>query len=258
MRIDVPYIFVVNVHRHKERWEAMLRAFPDDRLIRVPGIDGWDRTLTTGHTVSDNVTLPAWRYDVLDDLIQGGDVHRSVDTNRFAPTSFGCNTGHIRAVKSFLKTGTEWGIVLEDDVELTGRVRSLSAVDIPDDCDFFYLCSADHPGKRLVLKSCSDTRVWHSRTFMGYALNRKAAKIYLDAATPMTSLLDFQISVRCFDTLEYLRHRWLPDDVKRGPTFVARGTHTRGYIRHSVLAKQSTMVRDGTVKTWLSPEKDIR
>jgi hypothetical protein len=243
-------IFVPNLRRSKKRWEAMLSKFPDDRLRRVEGVDGWNKKYSTGEF--DENGKPIWNDRTRQKLIEDGVLHK---TCKLSPAAVGCNLGHARAVRTFLESGDTWGIILEDDVEPTRSGSLLENVEVSDDCDFFYLMSADHPGDRLRL--LQDGRVWLSRTFSGYVLNRRAAEIYLGAVEPIVHLLDFQISVRCFDSLESLRRKWIPSDIECGETFRARGLFTGGHIRHSELAKTSTMTSTGK-KPWIDAHRDIR
>lgn len=242
-------IYVINLERSPKRWEAMVDAFSNDKLIRVEGVDGWE---LFGSGDFDDLGKARWLEGKRQDLIDIGVIHHQC---KLSPGAVGCNLGHMRAVQRFFNSGEEWGIILEDDVEPTGPGRLEEKIKMPDDCDFFYLPSADHWGDRLRL--LPDGRVWLSRTFMGYTINSKAAEIYLDAANKFRYLLDFDISVRCFESLQHLRHKWIPDGVEWSPTFRARGFHTEGYIRHSEHAKKSTMTVHGR-KDWIDPHRDIR
>lgn len=246
-------IWVINLRRSlNDRWAATLKAFPHDRLYRVEGVDGWAPKYSTGEFEPEPKQVPIWNEETRQKLLADGVLH---ETCKLSPAAVGCNLGHMRAVRQFLESGDSWGVILEDDVEPTRPGSLLENIYVPDDCDFFYLMSADHPGDRLRL--LRDGRVWLSRTFSGYALNRRAAEIYLDAAEPMVHLLDFQISVRCFDSLESLRSKWIPVGVEWGETFRARGLSTGGYIRHSELAKKTTMTSTGE-KPWIDAHRDIR
>lgn len=245
-------VWVINIRRSHDRLAAMREAFPSDRLYRVDGVDGWAPKYSTGEFEPDPKPVPIWNQATREKLLADGVLHK---TCKLSPAAVGCNLGHMRAVRTFLESGDTWGIIIEDDVEPTRPGSLLENIDIPDDCDFFYLMSADHPGDRLRLMQ--DGRVWLSRTFSGYALNRRAAEIYLKAVEPIVHLLDFQISVRCFDSLDQFRKKWIPDGVDWGDTFRARGLNTGGYIRHSELAKKSTMTSTGE-KPWIDARRDIR
>ena len=245
-------VFYINLDRSENRRLAMEAAFPRDKLIRVPGNDGW-ALWSTGEF--DENGKAVWKQVEREKLIEEGILHL---TSKLSPAAVGCNLGHRAAINAFLSTDDEWCIILEDDVEPTVEGMCISNITPPKNYDMLYLCSADHPGDRLRLRE--GNRVWLSRTLMGYMINRRAAEIALSAMFPIVFLFDFQISVCCFKLLAEhgLDEKW----AKRGvplidEKFEARAKPTEGWIRHSELSKTSTMTVDGK-KPWMDPWRDIR
>lgn len=241
--------YVINMDRSPERWEAMVKAFPDDDLIRVEGVDGWEYSDGTFNRKSS----PNWKDAERVNYVNQGVLHPG---SRLSPAAVGCNLGHRRALETFLQTKDEWAMILEDDVEPTGD-RPLSTTNVPRGCDMLYLCGADHPGDRVRLTK--DGEIYLSRTLMGYAINRRAARLGLAAMFPMVYLFDFQISVCCFASLTNLNEKWnriggVPIMKKR---FVARGIKKGGYIRHSEHAKKTTFTENGR-HDWIDAHRDIR
>jgi hypothetical protein len=222
----------INLDISTERWASVSEAFSAE-LIRISAIDGMQWSDGT----YDKDGRPNWK-------IRPADAPVEFDRYfRMFPTTYACNLSHLKAMRDFLSTDEQWTIIIEDDVEPVGDV---SAIEVPDDCDFFYLIGTSHPASRLSL--WPDNQVRSPRTLAAYALLRRAAKLAIDA---MDRLHVFQtaqqIPMRCFESS--LRERWAQPDWPELPRIKAYGQR-ESITQHNKHAAVSTFTRDGR-KPWI-------
>ena len=221
----------INLDRSTDRWEYVSSVFYD--LIRITAVDG----MQWSDGAFDEEGRPRW-----------GDVPEDVDPSsrhfKMFPTTYGCNCSHLRAMEHFLATDEQWTIIIEDDTEPVG---DLSSIEVPDDCDWYYLLGSSHPGCRLSLYS--DGQVRASRTLGAYALSRRAAELAILAMQPIQYFqTDHQIPLRCFESA--LRGNWaMPDWPELSYRIKAYGQKD-SIIRHSAHASVSTFTIDGR-KPWI-------
>jgi len=232
MIIRNPKIWCINLGRSTERWAHVQKTFGPN-IIRVPAVDG----LVLSDRTYDAEGRPNWRS-----------IPKNVDPTfryfRMFSTTYACNLSHREAMFRFLGTGDDWGVIVEDDTEPVG---DLSKIEMPDDCDFFYLIGARHPGSRLSLYA--DGQVHGFRTLAAYVLSRRAAALAIDAMWPVHYFqADHQIPLRCFEST--LRENWdHPDWPELRYRIKAHG-QPESIVRHSEHAKVSTFTRDGR-KPWI-------
>jgi hypothetical protein len=223
----------INLDRSKDRLEHVVSAFLGLDMIRIPAVDG----LQWADGTYDKNGKPNWK--TLPD-----DIDSSFEYFRMFATTYGCNLSHIKAMRDFLDSDEGWGIIIEDDVEPVG---DLTEIEVPDDCDWYYLIGSSHPGCRLSLYS--DEQVWASRTLGAYALSRRAAELAIIAMKPIQYFqTDHQIPLRCFEST--LRGNWAMPNWSELPYRIKAYGQKESIIRHSEHASVSTFTRDGR-KPWI-------
>jgi hypothetical protein len=147
-------------------------------------------------------------------------------------------------MEHFLATDEQWTIIIEDDTEPVG---DLSEIEVPDDCDWYYLIGSSHPGCRLSLYP--DGQVRAPRTLGAYALSRRAAELAILAMQPIQYFqTDHQIPLRCFEST--LRGNWVIPDWPELPYRIKTYGQQESIIRHSEYASVSTFTIDGR-KPWI-------
>lgn len=221
----------INLDRSTDRWEHVSSAFHD--LIRIPAVDGMQWSDGT----FDEEGRPCW-----------GDIPEDMDMSsrhfKMFPTTYGCNCSHLRAMEHFLATDEQWTIIIEDDTEPVG---DLSEIEVPDDCDWYYLIGSSHPGCRLSLYPNGQVRA--PRTLGAYALSRRAAELAILAMQPIQYFqTDHQIPLRCFEST--LRGNWVIPDWPELPYRIKTYGQQESIIRHSEYASVSTFTIDGR-KPWI-------
>lgn len=229
----------VNMEKSSERRDSILSDFSDSDLIRIPAIDG---NLNFSNGEFDIHNRPKWDDKILTKLedinVVSSDFRSFYD---LTPPELGCNLSHNLAWKLFLNSDEEYSIFIEDDVSPN---RSLKDIEVPDDCDVFYLVSQDHPGGRI--KYNNKMEVIFSRTLMGYVLSRKAAELCLLASKPFTYQTDWQIPLRLFSSFQGFKRlpKW-----KELPKLKAYGPK-ESFVIHNVHSKISTFTKEGN-KVWI-------
>ena len=171
------------------------------------------------------------------------------------PREFGCNKSHEKAWSLFLSTDEPCCVVLEDDVkptvaDLTGAIVN-KLKKMPRDIDMLYLFGPSHPGDRIQLNS--DATVKWVRSLMGYWINRRAAKLMIEAAIPAVYQTDYQIPFRLFDGIKgKLSSKQFPKEINMLPSVRSYGLFDP-LIEHSEYAKKSTFTNTGD-KPWIPKE----
>lgn len=244
-------IYYINMDDSLARRKAMESSFKKDSLIRISALNGF--YWSDGFQEDNNKYK--WKSYIYKIFKENG-ILASVKTNfiNLTPPEVACNFSHIRALRTFLKTNDKYAIILEDDVEpIDPNISIAASVSLPLEGEILYLCGPNHPGDRIQLYK--DSQVKWARTLMGYVVSRKAAKAMIEAAFPMCYLMDTQIMVRLYKSLEQYRNNWLDSEIEELQRFKAYGMFNP-LIRHSHLAKQTTFTKDGT-KPWLPQKAQI-
>jgi hypothetical protein len=231
-------IWCINLDRSQDRWDHVVGAFGPD-VIRVPAVDG----LVLSDCTYDDEGRPNWRL-----------IPKNVDPTfkyfKMFPTTYACNLSHREAMFRFLGTDNDWCVIIEDDTEPVG---DLSEIEVPNDCDFFYLIGSSHPGCRLSLYP--DGQVHGFRTLAAYVLSRRAAALAIDAMWPVHYFqADHQIPLRCFEST--LRGNWDHPDWPELPYRIRAYGQQESIVQHSEHAKISTFTRDGK-KPWITESMAI-
>ena len=165
--------YIINLDRATERWESVVRSpgIRDLNIIRVPAING--KTLTPPYP-----NFSPWGYY----LCYG----RKVNPNKVA-----CFNSHLKAFRTFLESGEEYGIICEDDITGTPELPDVlkDVLRYSNSWDLVRLTGfrqkpfipfADLTGGYRLI---SDLRC--STSAGCYLLNRKAAQILCRIYVPM-------------------------------------------------------------------------
>lgn len=172
--------FLINLDRSADRLQWMGRQLDALGLevVRVSAIDG--DTLSLDHPGLDPKGF--WR-----------DAAMEVRT-----TDAACYLSHLAALRLFLQSGSDYGVILEDDVVLgpeTARlVDVLTAPGAADDWDMVKL-AGNNRLRALILRPLGGAfrlGVPWTRCLgaAAYLVNRHAAQRYLERMLPMTVLYD--------------------------------------------------------------------
>lgn len=189
--------YYINLDRSEDRREKMEISFENESLIRISAIDGMEWAIENEF---DNRGFPVWDMLSREKFINDGILF---DSSILPPTHVACNLSHRKAIQEFLNTEDEWAIIMEDDVEPSGKLLREGGIIvdhlvIPDEADIFYLCGI-RPDRRVSL--FEDGQIRKVRTLMGYCISRKAAELFLRSTVPMMWLSDHQFPLCCFNGL---------------------------------------------------------
>lgn len=224
-----PKVRCINLSSDKERWDSIVSSFGSS-IIRIPAIDGM--FFSSGEF--DRYTCPKWKEPT--PMI-------SMEYSFLFPTTYGCNLSQVKAWKDFLKTDEEWTIIIEDDVEI---IKDIKKIEIPDDCDFYYLIGSNHPGKRLIVYEDGSPKF--TRTLAAYLISRQAAELAIKAMDGCHYYqTDLQVPLRIFNSMKDVNFK-TPEWPEIGR--INASTQKESIIQHNKLAKISTFTKNGK-KSWI-------
>jgi glycosyl transferase family 25 len=160
------------------------------------------------------------------------------------PREVGCYLGHIAAIRAFLESNAEYGLMLEDDADFAPELPALlkEAITARDTWDLLHLshCGRIHPSTFVTLRTLSNNariaqHLTHVKGAGAYLVNRRWAKAAVNALLPMWLPWDY-----AFDREEDLPGRFrvallLPFPVSQATPDVSQITQTRklGFWRRS-------------------------
>ncbi|MEL6504015.1 MAG: glycosyltransferase family 25 protein [Pseudomonadota bacterium] len=165
--------FVINLDRSPDRLAVQRDQF--DRLgltfTRVPAVDG--KTL-----LPDLKGLNRRGYD----FRHGKSIH---------PNELGCYLSHYRAIETFMASGADHGVILEDDAGLTDDAPAVlcALIDAAQAWDVVNL-NGRHKGQPVRQRKLSTGHdlvcyLFRRTGSAGYLINRKAGAAYLEKLLPM-------------------------------------------------------------------------
>lgn len=208
-----PLIYVINLDRDAERLESVRSNLANLGLAfeRVPAVIGKE--------------LPDWREHV--DLATYAWRNRQDEPR---PGEIGCYLSHLKAMETFLRTGAQWCVILEDDVEvLPPCAEVLRALGTKDDWDLVKLFHF-HSGLPVRKRALGPdhhlvAHLGRTTSSAAYVVNRHAAQTLLKSMLPISEQVDHALD-RPWET--GLRIRGVrPMPVVLAP--VATTTSTIGY-----------------------------
>jgi glycosyl transferase family 25 len=119
-------------------------------------------------------------------------------TNR---REIGCYLSHIKALQTFLGSGDEYGLILEDDIQLPANTKQLIHAAIPHAMHWDMIrLSAHTPGEPLPFAELPDGYVlaYNTKTLKNtgaYLVNRHAAQCICKKMLPMSLPYDVALDV---------------------------------------------------------------
>ena len=159
--------YIINLERAAERWGSVVESsgIRDLNIIRIPAIDG--QTLTPPYQ-----NFSPWGYF----FCRG---------RRINPNHVACYNSHLKAIKLFLESGEEYGLICEDDITGTPDLPDVlrSVLRYSDSWDLVRLTGFRQkpfiPFANLVggYQLVSDLRC--STSAACYLLNRRGAQLFL-------------------------------------------------------------------------------
>ncbi len=152
------------------------------------------------------------------------------------PREVGCYLGHIAAIRAFLASNAEYGLMLEDDAEFSPQLPALldAAIRENETWDVLHLsyCGRVHPSTFVTLRKLSDNakivqHLTHVKGAGAYLINRRWAKAASDNLLPMWLPWDY-----AFDREEDLPGRFgaallVPFPVSQATPDASQITQTR-------------------------------
>jgi len=170
--------------------------------------------------------------------------HPDFDERRYAlwhgkvanPREVGCYLGHIAAIRAFLESGAEYGLILEDDADFSPQLPALlnAAIDARGTWDLLHLsyCGRLHPSTFVTLRKLPGNarivqHLTHVKGAGAYLVNRRWAEAAARALLPMWLPWDY-----AFDREEDLPGRFgtallVPFPVSQATPDVSQITQTR-------------------------------
>ena len=170
--------------------------------------------------------------------------HPSFDERRYAlwhgkepnPREVGCYLGHIAAIRAFLESDADYGLILEDDADFAPSLPALldEAVAARGTWDLLHLshCGRLHPSTFLTLRNLPNgariaQHLTHVKGAGAYLVNRRWAEAAVGALLPMWLPWDY-----AFDREEDLPGRFraallLPFPVSQATPDASQITQTR-------------------------------
>jgi len=165
--------YVINLDRSPERMEKLSGRLKELSLewTRIAAVDG--------ASIAD--TLPG--FDA-----KGYDRRHGKLVN---PNEVGCYLSHVKAIQEFYDSGDEFGVILEDDVQVSDELEHVVNLSIEHHGMWDMLRLSGREG-RMPIPQLQLTDKHQIVAFMfrntgayAYALNRHAARQYLDKLLPM-------------------------------------------------------------------------
>jgi glycosyl transferase family 25 len=139
---------------------------------------------------------------------------------KLTASEIGCSLSHRKALDTFLKTNTQWGLILEDDAEisLTQRAHIFQLIDVLADhpnCDLVKLGGfGDRTSHGEVIAKTSSFSVLNVVTFgvcsHGYIVSKRGAEKISRAIEPVTEPYDtflrsvYRHKCKMFETAPWL------------------------------------------------------
>lgn len=178
--------YVINLDRASERLEYMQRQLNALSLPyeRVDAVDG------------SRLTRPVAGFDERGyNLLHG---------RKFHPGEVGCYLSHMQALRKFMDSGADYGLILEDDSQLSADLATSigQAIAAAEDWDILRL-STVNSGRKFGFRGLGGGRslaisLTREKGAGAYLVNRRCAETFLRRLDPMRMAWDI-----AFDT-EYL------------------------------------------------------
>lgn len=118
----------------------------------------------------------------------------------------GCFMSHLKALKAFLNSDADWGLILEDDISLPAQLRSLIDRSLAVGGFDILRLSTVNSGRWLPVTALDDTyhlgvAVTREKGAGAYLVNRRAAETMLRRYLPMNLPYDHRFDLEWLDGL---------------------------------------------------------
>lgn len=191
-RLDVP-ILVINLEANTERLRQFASYFADSdfknqQFTRLPAVDGKTVDLTS-----------VVAADVMPQLTRTITTETRTSHEQLTVGAVGCYLSHLKAWRTILDSGKAWGLVFEDDAEISRHAlkNTLASMEsLPADWDILLLGTACI-SKCPLIKNTALKTVTHFVRFHGYAISAKACAYLLSADAEMLRMrmqVDWKLS----------------------------------------------------------------
>ena len=180
---ELPHSYIINLRSAGQRWDTICRNIDPLGIpyTRIEAIDG-NRHAVNPHEYN------RMRYNIT----------HGKTTN---PREVGCYLSHLKALRSFLDSGHNFGMILEDDIELPPNILDLiqAAQKQAAHWDLLRL-SAHKPGHPLPIADLPDGHVLAYNTKVlkntgAYLVNRHAAQCICENMLPM--FVPYDVALDC-------------------------------------------------------------
>lgn len=168
-------IYAINLDRSVDRWTALLAQSEllNLPIVRISGVDG------TNTPPEDRVDFDAQSF-------------ARNNGRTILPGEYGCYRSHLKALSAFAETGEASGVIVEDDIELSGDllVRAEAAVEAMPQADVIKLFNHRIVGFKHAATSKAGDEI--GRTTHGpqgsaacYVVTRKGAQKLIEGLKTM-------------------------------------------------------------------------
>jgi len=195
----MPPVFVINMARSIERWDAIRSVLMDQLIepVRIEAVDG--------------SRLCQQMRDLMCDPAQ----YRSCHGRDPMPAEIGCYVSHLRALRRFVQSPHAYAVVLEDDASISEDFREIIESLASSDLGGFDVVKLQgrHHGLSIPTTAVGGIRLHVNLTRVtgatGYMLNRVAAERYLHSLSKMVVPFDhafdrpLQLGLRIASALPY-------------------------------------------------------
>ena len=192
----LPPPVVITLARRSDRWAAALRRLREQGVQRII-----KATAADGHTLPQNLLASL----MVDPAVVDSPPSHYLQMTRPA---VGCFLSHLMIWKSFLLSGADYVLILEDDAVLargyTAEQGRAAMAKIPKDADILLFGCTIMDGLAEPTEDSTLTRVYYYNGTYGYLLTRRGCRNLLPRLMPIETHIDNQISlelVRNRDTL---------------------------------------------------------
>lgn len=190
--------YVINLPKASHRLRSM------ENQLRHAGIP-WTRIAAVNGRM---LTLPIPEFHA--------SWHRVCTGRRPIMAEIGCYLSHLEALRTFLATEDEYGLILEDDANFDERLTAILVETMQHgDCwDILRLSSVNRdravPAITLRIGGALGVNLTRSKGAGAYVVNRKAAHTLLDRLVPMRMAYDIAFDLEHFFGLKALAVTPLP------------------------------------------------
>jgi glycosyl transferase family 25 len=183
--------FVINIPSAPERWRSVCRHLKNAKIDfqRIEGIDG------------QKIEFPISEFS--------GTSYRLLHGRSKIPAEIGCYLSHIAAMKAFLNSGDDFGIIMEDDATFGRNLPDVieRATIYSKYWDILRLSSVN-PGKIFKVIPLDDFSLGVSFTRQkgacAYVITKHAAEVYVKRLIPMRLPYDYAFDIEWFFGLKAL------------------------------------------------------